>query len=515
MSNAITLGHNHNTLPWLILLICAALLSACVRTSPSDTMPWGVNSGSSTQIPASGESDNPSITARAMGALILSPTPDAPHPIPGMRTEPEQYVVQSGDTLGQIAEHYNISVEDIAAASGITDINILEVGQMLTIPVPEPVERGPGFKIIPNSELIAGPPTVYFDVPDFVYAQNGYLVRHEEEVDGRTLSGYQIVQRVAQDYSVNARLLLAVLEYQSGWVTDSDPHTSTLKYPLGWDDPRREGLYKQLAWAANELNRGYYLWRVDGAGSWVLPDGAVVPANATINAGTAGVQQLFSKLYGQEIWERTVSEDGFFAIYYKLFGYPFDYTYEPVLPSGLKQPLMQLPFESGVDWAFTGGPHGGWGGGSAWAALDFAPYVELLGCASSDDWIVAVADGVIVRAADSVVVQDLDNDGVEQTGWTVLYLHVETRHRVQVGASLQAGERIGHPSCEGGVSSGTHVHIARRYNGEWIPADQDIPFVLDGWVSASTGAVYEGVLQKGDRSIVADDGVTPDNVVRR
>jgi murein DD-endopeptidase MepM/ murein hydrolase activator NlpD len=90
---------------------------------------------------------------------------------------------------------------------------------------------------------------------------------------------------------------------------------------------------------------------------------------------------------------------------------------------------------------------------------------------SSDLWVTAVADGYIVRAGDGSVVQDLDNDGYEQTGWTVLYMHIDSNERVEAGAYVYAGDRIGHPSCEGGISNATHLHIARRYNGEWIPAD--------------------------------------------
>ncbi len=500
---------------WVLLVALAALTGACTRVLPSGSEPWSARSSPPTGQASSKGDFDPDITARSPGAPILSPTPDAPHAIPGIRTEPAQYVVQSGDTLGQIADHYEVSVEAIAEASGVADANVLEVGQELIIPVPDPVARGPAFKIIPDSELVAGPHTASFDVADFVYAQDSYLIRYEEEVDGRVLTGYQIVKRIAQDYSLNPRLLLAVLEYQSGWVTRAEPREDTLAHPLGWEDPAFEGLYRQLAWTANELNRGYYLWRVGGVGSWVLPDGVVVPVDPTINAGTAALQTFFATLYTQKIWERTVTQEGLFATYYQLFGYPFDYAYEPLLPPNLIQPPMQLPFEEDVEWAFTGGPHGGWGSGSAWAALDFAPYVEELGCASSDNWVTAVADGLIVRSGDGAVVQDLDGDGMEQTGWTVLYMHVEDRGRVEVGAALEAGNRIGHPSCQGGVSSGTHVHIARRYNGEWIPADQQIPFVLDGWTSASTGEAYEGVLQKDDRTVLAENGATLENLIQR
>jgi hypothetical protein len=363
--------------------------------------------------------------------------------------------------------------------------------------------------------LVYGPLTTNFDISEFVKSKNGYLANYREEVDGERVGGAAILQRVAQEYSVNPRLLLAVLEYQSGWLTRSNPADEKLDYPMGVPESWRKGLYQQLAWAANTLNRGYYLWRVNGVGTWTLADGSVVSIDPTINAGTAGVQGLFAVLYDRTGWDQVVSESGLFKVYFEQFGYPFDYAVEPLLPAALTQPTLQLPFEAGLLWAFTGGPHGGWGSSSAWAALDFAPPGEALGCVQSDAWVVAVADGLIVRAGRGAVVQDLGNDGLEQTGWTVLYMHIETRERVQEGVILRAGERIGHPSCEGGFSSGTHVHLARRYNGEWIPADQQIPFVLDGWTSQGAGIEYDGYLVRDGKSIEAWEGYYPENQIQR
>ncbi|MCK5315694.1 MAG: hypothetical protein KAJ53_11250, partial [Anaerolineales bacterium] len=80
---------------------------------------------------------------------------------------------------------------------------------------------------------------------------------------------------------------------------------------------------------------------------------------------------------------------------------------------------------------------------------------------------------------------------------------------------VKAGERIGHPSCEGGFSSGTHVHIARRYNGEWIPADQELPFILDGWVSRGIGQEYDGYLERDGKSIEAWEGNSAINAIQR
>jgi murein DD-endopeptidase MepM/ murein hydrolase activator NlpD len=94
-------------------------------------------------------------------------------------------------------------------------------------------------------------------------------------------------------------------------------------------------------------------------------------------------------------------------------------------------------------------------------------------------------------------------------------MHTESRDRVAVGAYVRAGERIGHPSCEGGFATGTHLHIARRYNGEWIPADGPIPFVLDGWVSVGTGQLYDGFMQRDGQSVEACECQEPEHTLQR
>ncbi|MCK7520546.1 MAG: hypothetical protein MZV64_24045 [Ignavibacteriales bacterium] len=126
---------------------------------------------------------------------------------------------------------------------------------------------------------------------------------------------------------------------------------------------------------------------------------------------------------------------------------------------------------------------------------------EGLGCRPVTCGSTAVADGYIVRAEDGAVIQDLDNDGYEQTGWTVLYYaHRFEWTRRERGRMSTPVTRIGHPSCEGGVSNATHLHIARRYNGEWIPADGPLPFIMDGWVSSGEGIYYDGYLTRGATS---------------
>jgi LasA protease len=82
-------------------------------------------------------------------------------------------------------------------------------------------------------------------------------------------------------------------------------------------------------------------------------------------------------------------------------------------------------------------------------------------------------------------------------------MHMAAEDRVAVGAKLKAGDKIGHPSCEGGAADATHLHLARRYNGEWIPAAGSIPMVLDGWRVTGEATDYDGGLIKGNQVRVA------------
>jgi hypothetical protein len=58
---------------------------------------------------------------------------------------------------------------------------------------------------------------------------------------------------------------------------------------------------------------------------------------------------------------------------------------------------------------------------------------------------------------------------------------------------------------EGGEDTASHLHISRRYNGEWIAADGFAPFVLSGWTAHAGPTPYKGTLTKGDRTIVRID----------
>ncbi|MGB7095753.1 MAG: hypothetical protein WBD62_14010, partial [Anaerolineales bacterium] len=84
-----------------------------------------------------------------------------------------------------------------------------------------------------------------------------------------------------------------------------------------------------------------------------------------------------------------------------------------------------------------------------------------------------------------------------------------------VGKAVFADEPLGHPSCERGKSTGTHVHIARKYNGEWITAGGSIPFTLSGWETHMGERNYQGELWKSGQIISANPGGPSSSLIIR
>jgi hypothetical protein len=366
----------------------------------------------------------------------------------------------------------------------------------------------PESQLIPDSELVFSGAAVDLDIDAYVRGAGGKLSTHREYL-GSTgwTTGSEAIKRLAYENSINPRLLLALLEYESRWVRGDAVDAVHRDYPMGYINLYYKGLFGQMLWTVNQLSIGYYGWRAGTLSELKFPDGSRLRINPQLNAGTVAIQYLLSKQHSRSQWAQMIDPDnGFLAIYTDMFGDPWARadTIDPLLPQGLTQPSLVLPFAPGVPWSYTGGPHGAWEHDGALAAIDFAPFTDHGGCDTTPTWVTAAASGTIVRSDRGIVVEDLDGDGFEQTGWALVYLHIATSGRVTVGTYVQRDDRIGHASCEGGQATGTHLHFARKYNGEWIAADGPIPFVLSGWTARQGNAPYEGLLTKGEKVITAD-----------
>jgi murein DD-endopeptidase MepM/ murein hydrolase activator NlpD len=422
-------------------------------------------------------------------------------PIPVPDGPPYAYhTILDGQTLSYIALLYNTTVEELVTMNDLVGSSaLIQTGQLLRIPL-HIDNIAPATPLLPDSEVVYSPAYVGFDVAEYVNRQGGYLATYYENVDGEELTGPQIVERVAEQFSVGPRLLLALLEYYGGWVRNLQPSEEQLRLPLGARNPKGGSLFGALSFTANRINAGYYGYKRDGFWVFQLADRnrAITPQG--INAGTVGLQNILAIHSDRETWQQTLDPAvGFMADYRALFGDPFVYAVEPLVPATLTQPPLSLPWPTGQGFYFSGAPHPAYADGSAWAAVDFGPPDVLGNCYYSDVPNTAAAEGVIVVARQGEVQLDLDGDGNIQTGWVLLYLHValDADTPVQVGQRVALGDVVGYASCEGGLSNSSHIHFARRYNGEWMDAGGPVPVTLSGWQVQANLFPYEGFITNG------------------
>jgi len=463
----------------------------------------------------------PPIPIQNPGTPTSTPDGSAPAIVPtytqSVEKAPFLYYAQSGDMLAAIANRFGVMETEISTDADLTKTNLIDPGTLLVIPnhIDEPTT--PNIQILPDAEFVYSVTSVDFDIEAFVKKQGGYLSTFRDYLGstGR-IEGYDAIQRLAEENSVNPRLILALLEYESRWVSGQPVDILHTDYPMGFNDYHYKGMSVQLVWAINTMSIGYYGWRAGSLTHFSFPDGSQIRIDPHLNAGTVALQYLFSRLHSQSQWAQMIDPaNGFPALYDKMFGDPWirAEAANPLFPPALIQPPLVLPFEPGVKWSFTGGPHNGWGqinpeiygqSHSVFAAIDFAPGAEKSGCVPTTQWAVAAAPGLVVRSENGAVMIDLDGDGYEQTGWDLLYMHMAAQGRVAAGTWVETNDHIGHPSCEGGVATGTHLHFARKYNGEWVTADGPIPFILSGWRVVAGDAPYKGQLIQGDQVVTAD-----------
>ena len=413
------------------------------------------------------------------------------------------YTAQAGDTLPNLAYRFNTSIDEILAENPIIpkDATTLPPELPMRIPIYYEALWGSQFQILPNCTFVNGPAQIGFDVTEFVESQPGWFKDYEQFAADEQRSGAEIVNYISSRFSISPRVLLAVLEYQTGALSSPLPPDNLEAYPLGYINTGYHGLYIQLVWAANTLNQGYYGWLTNHLDTLEYLDQTIEHPDPWQNAATVALQYYFSRLEPKEVYDQTISPTGFLKTYQTNFGDPW--TCKPHIPGSLRQPPLLLPFEGGKTWAFTGGPHTGWGQGDPWAALDFAPPSEAGGCEITSEWAVAAASGIIAKSEPGLIELDLDGDGDPHTGWVLLYLHLGTQNKAEAGDLVEAGDYLGHPSCEGGESTGSHIHIARKFNGEWIPASGIIPFNLDGWIAQAGSTEYRGTLTRFSETVIA------------
>jgi murein DD-endopeptidase MepM/ murein hydrolase activator NlpD len=477
------------------ILLVASLLSACAgQPLPTET---------------------PALETAFAGIATQEETPT---PLPTRQIyEPGtlvDYIAQDGDTLTSLAAHFNSTEKEIRLVNPTLPekLTTLPPGFPMQIPIYYKALWGNPYQIMPDSLFVNGPAQRGFDTSTFVDAQPGWLKGYSALAGDVTRQGGDLIDYVANEFSISPRLLLAIAEYQAGALSNPILTGDRQNYPLGYEDQYHRGFYLQLVWAADQLNAGYYQWQTGRFASLVLKDGSIENPDPWQNAATVGIQDYFSQVLSKEDYHQATYANGLNATYTGYFGDPWQ-NVQTNIPGSLAQPELTLPFAAGKTWSFTGAPHASWGSTDPLGALDFAPPSVVGKCASTIEQVVAVADGEVSRNDVGVTMLDLDSDGDDRTGWVIMYLHISSNNKVRQGTLVKQGDPLGYPSCEGGSATGTHIHIARKYNGEWIAADSAIPFVMDGWLPHNGSDQYKGTLTRAGHTVTASENAAPKSMI--
>ena len=120
----------------------------------------------------------------------------------------------------------------------------------------------PAELLLPDREVIDSPASAQFDSAAYLEQAGGYLGKqHEFLADTGETSAAGIVQRVAREFSINPRLLLALLEHECQCVRGQPANLPDSRNLLNLQDYPNQGLFTALEWASTQLNSGYYGWR--------------------------------------------------------------------------------------------------------------------------------------------------------------------------------------------------------------------------------------------------------------
>ncbi|MCS6840203.1 MAG: peptidoglycan DD-metalloendopeptidase family protein [Roseiflexus sp.] len=341
-------------------------------------------------------------------------------------------------------------------------------------------------RLFDDRRLTYEPDFYALEIQAFLDGQPGPLKGIIMPVGDRQHTFAEALTSQAIYYSVNPKIILALIELQSRLISDPQPTADQFAWAVGFrgENGRRRGLQAQVRWAVKELlyaRRDYpqraALTFADGSTA-SLPEGMSLAeyALARVLAPTTTPERLPALM------------EQFRATYTRLFDDPRipPTDWFPLSPPFLTRPIRKVvPTTSFFD---HGGPfltrNSKQGVTTYWGRVETDPIFAYNGhdgwdyAAAPPERALAAADGVVVFAGNAddgcatrAVVIDHKN------GYRTLYWHL---HRVDVaiGAWVVRGQPIG-VIGNTGCSSGPHLHFGVQYLGRntdpygWCGAGND------------------------------------------
>ena len=252
-----------------LFLVIATLLSGCgsdlwgTYAAPTPSTPTGaVPSRTATPFVDPLATDTPSASLAASpfplstteaAATTLppsaTPAPVSSTSVPGSTIN---YTSQSGDSLDVVATHFGVQPSEITSAGPLSSTGFINPGTLLFLPNRLSLTPStPSQPIIPDSELVDSPSAVGFDIAGYVNSAGGELSTFKDYHNPvGTISGAEAVRIISVGSSISPRLLLALIQYYTGWVQGQSKPGLDEKHLFGYSypsyDPATPTLYQPM-----------------------------------------------------------------------------------------------------------------------------------------------------------------------------------------------------------------------------------------------------------------------------